>query len=64
MSENAYPAAVLAVTQGFAAFTTFAPKLSEVRKVDPSTDPGGVADVRLGELGAIVVTMGTAIIVQ
>jgi len=54
--------ATLGVTTGIGAFTTFLPKLSDVRKADPLSDPAMAADVRLGEIAAVASTIGIGII--
>lgn len=53
--------ATLGVTQGISAFTTFLPKLSDVRKAGP-TDIDIAADVRLGEVAAVTLTIGIGVI--
>lgn len=50
--------ATLAVSQGVSAFTTFLPKISDVRKVDPANNPDVAADVRMGEVAAVALTVG------
>lgn len=52
----------LAVSNGITAFNSFLPKLSEVRKADPQANPDIAADVRLGEVAAVAVTMGVSMI--
>lgn len=54
--------AMLSVTSGIQAFTTLLPKLSEVRKADPVSNPDIAADVRMGEIGASALTMGVGLI--
>jgi hypothetical protein len=54
--------ATLGVTQGITAFTTFLPKLSDVRKANPETDTDTAADVRLGEIAAVTLTIGIGVI--
>lgn len=56
-------ASILAATQGFSAFTQFMPRLSEVRKADKG-DPDIAADVRVGEIAATGVTIGTGAILS
>lgn len=53
-------ATILGATQGFSAFTQFLPRLSEVRRTDPGSDIA--ADVRMGEIAAAGVTIGTGAI--
>lgn len=55
--------ATLAATQGFTAFSQFLPRLGEVRRATKSENPDIAADVRLGEIAAVGVTMGTGAIV-
>lgn len=55
--------AVLSMTQGFAAFTLFMPKLSEVRAAT-SNDIKTVHDVRMGEIAATSVTLGIGAIIS
>lgn len=45
------------------AFMGFLPRFSEVRRADP-TDEGMNKDIRLGEIAAIAVAMGTGLIVS
>lgn len=52
--------ATLSITQGFAQFNVFLPRLSEVRKAIPGDDVA--ADVRVGELAAIAGTVGVGLI--
>lgn len=52
----------LAVTQGLSAFQSFVPKLSEIRRADPVANPDLAADVRLGELAAVTLTVGVGAI--
>lgn len=54
--------ATLALTQGFAQFQVFLPKLSEVRRATIDTHPDIAADVRVGEIAAVAGTMGVGII--
>ena len=56
--------ASLAISQGVTAFLSFLPKLSEIRKADPATDPGMVGDVRMGEVAATAVCVGVGTIVS
>ena len=61
-SENA-SLAVLSMTQSVASFTTFMPKISEVRKA-ANTDPDIVSDVRMGEVASITTTLAVATVVS
>lgn len=56
--------AAIALTQGYAQFQAFLPKLSDIRKADPVNDPEFAADVRIGEVAAFVGTMGVGVIVS
>lgn len=61
MSDVMGPAS-LAASTGFSAFSTFLPRLSEVRKANASTDTDMVGDVRLGEVAAFATAMGIGLI--
>lgn len=61
MSEVLGPAS-LAAGQAISSFTTFLPKLSDVRSSNAAAEPGMVGDVRLGEVAASAVTLGIGII--
>ncbi len=54
--------ATLAMGQSISAFNSFLPKFAEVRKTNPVDDPGFAADVRMGEVAAVIVTMGVGAI--
>lgn len=54
--------ATLSVTQGITAFSTFLPKLSEVRKATPENNPDIAGDVRMGEVAAATITLGMGMI--
>lgn len=54
--------ATLGVTQGISAFVTFLPKLSEVRKANVEVNTDTAADVRLGEIAAVTLTLGIGVI--
>lgn len=54
--------AMLSVTTGVQAFYTLLPKLSEIRKADPVNNPDIAADVRMGEVGAVALTLGVGAI--
>lgn len=56
-----YGPAMLGVTQGITAFTTLIPSLSDIRKADP-TDLSFAADVRMGEVAAVTLTVGIGMI--
>lgn len=61
MSDMFGPA-MLSVTTSVQAFYTLLPKLSEVRKADPVANPDIAADVRMGEVGAVALTLGVGAI--
>jgi hypothetical protein len=63
VDPQASSAALLAMTQAIAAFTTFLPPLAEVRK-KTADDPLFAADVRVGELAAASLTIGVGAIVS
>jgi hypothetical protein len=52
------------VSQSFTAFIHFLPPLSEVRKADPVNNPDIVGDVRMGEIAAITLAIGTGAILS
>jgi hypothetical protein len=54
----------LAISQAISSFNTFLPSLSEIRKNDPMNDPEFTADVRMGEVAAVVITIGVGAIVS
>jgi hypothetical protein len=54
----------LAVSQAIGSFTTFLPSLAEIRKNDPIHNPEFAADVRVGEIAAVCVTLGVGVIVS
>lgn len=54
--------ATLVVTQGISAFQAFLPKFSEVRAAHPENNPAVAADVRMGEVAAVTVTIGMGLI--
>lgn len=52
--------ATLAITQGYAQFNVFLPRLSEVRRAAPGDDVA--ADVHIGVLAASIGTLGVGFI--
>lgn len=56
--------ATLAISQAVSSFTTFLPPLAEIRKNHPDIDPSFAADVRVGELAAIGITLGIGAMVS
>lgn len=55
-------AASLVIAQGVGSFSTFLPKFSDVRRGNPADQPDFAADVRMGEIAAVTVTMGVGAI--
>jgi hypothetical protein len=53
-----YGPVTLTLTSGLAQFQVFLPNFREIRQGNPTSDPGLVADVRMGELAAVLVTLG------
>jgi len=62
MSNDFLGPASISIGQGVAAFFTFMPTLSEVRKAEPGSDIA--ADVHHGEICAAVVTFGVAAVIS
>lgn len=62
MTDVVGPAS-LALGQGVGAFSMFLPRLSDVRKTDPATDHSMVADVRVGEIAAVALTVGVGAVI-
>ena len=54
----------LAISQAVGSFTTFLPSLSDIRQKDPANNPEFAADVRMGEVAAVCVTLGVGVIVS
>ena len=54
----------LALTSAISSFTQFLPNMAEIRKNDPVHNPEFAADVRMGELAAVTITMGVGVIVS
>lgn len=50
--------AMLGMTQSIGLFQTMLPKFSEIRKTNPEDNPELVQDVRMGELAAVLLTLG------
>jgi hypothetical protein len=50
--------ATLCMTQSLTLFQQFLPRFQEISSADPSKDAGMVRDVRMGELAAVVTTLG------
>lgn len=64
MADAIVGPATLVVSQGFSAFATFLPKLTDIRKADAKINPDIVGDVRLGEVAAFAFCVGTGVIVS
>lgn len=64
MDSSVIGPATLAASQGFSAFVQFLPRISDVRKADPTVNADMRGDVRFGELAAASVTIGTGLIVS
>ena len=62
MAGSEVGVAILGATQGMSAFLSFMPKFSDIRKNDPVANPEFAADVRMGELAAVTITMGIGLI--
>lgn len=56
--------AAIALTQSYAQFQAFMPKLSDIRKADYDNDSDMVGDVRIGEVAALIGSLGVGIIVS
>lgn len=54
----------LALTSAISSFSQFLPNMADIRKNDPINNPEFAADVRMGELAAVAVTMGVGLIVS
>lgn len=61
MSADAAAVGTLAMTQAVAAFTFFLPKITDVRKASIA-DAEAIADIRTGEVAALVVSLGVGAI--
>lgn len=64
MSTRDTGVAALALTQSYAQFQTYMPRLADVRRADPEHDTDIVGDVRVGEIAAFVGSLGVGIIVS
>lgn len=58
MDGNVIGAATLSMTQSLSLFQTFLPKFSDIGKADPATNTELVRDVRMGEIAAVLMTLG------
>jgi hypothetical protein len=54
--------ATLALTQSYAQFQAYMPKLQDIRKTDPIENPEFAADVRIGEIAALIGSLGVGVI--
>jgi len=59
---DVYGPAMLGVTTGLGAFMAMLPKLSDIRRANMETDPAIAADVRMGEVAGVTLTMGIGLI--
>lgn len=50
--------ATLSMTQALTLFQNFLPRFAEVRLADPDKNPDVIRDVRMGELAAVLMTLG------
>lgn len=62
MNPEMFGPASLAIGQGVTAFNVFLPKITDIRKANPADNPEFAADVRIGEIAAVTVTMGIGLI--
>lgn len=62
MNPDMFGPASLAIAQGVTAFNVFLPKITDIRKANPADNPDFAADVRIGEVAAVTVTMGIGLI--
>ena len=58
MDGNVIGAATLSMTQSLTLFHQFLPTFADISKADPQVDKAVVRDVRLGELAAVLMTLG------
>ena len=58
VNPNVIGPATLSMTQALALFQNFLPRFSEVRLADPDRNPDVIRDVRMGELAAVLMTLG------
>lgn len=49
--------ATLSMTQALSMFNMFLPDFTQLSKADPN-DPGTIRDVRMGEIAAVMMTLG------
>lgn len=54
--------ATLVISQGFSAFNAFLPRLTDIRKADAAINPDIIGDVRMGEIAAFTMCVGTGIV--
>lgn len=60
--SDVFGPATLAAGQTLSTFTTFLPRLSDVRKANRASDLDMVADVRMGEVAAAAISMGIGVV--
>lgn len=58
VDPNVIGPATLSMTQALALFQNFLPRFAEVRLADPDKNPDVIRDVRMGELAAVLMTLG------
>ena len=54
----------LALSQAIGAFNAFLPDITEIRKHTPDNDPEFAADVRMGEVAAVALTIGVGTVLS
>lgn len=55
--------AAIALTQTYAQFQSYMPKITDVRKADPA-DTEMIGDVRMGEIASLIGSLGVGLIVS
>ena len=64
MDPSAIGPSITAMSTGIGAFGSMLPRLSDVRKTNPGDDPTTTADVRHGEVVAVVITVGVGVLMS
>jgi hypothetical protein len=54
--------ATLSITQAITSFHSFLPPFTEIRKQHPADNPSFAADVRMGEIASVTVSLGIGLI--
>jgi hypothetical protein len=62
MDANVIGPATLSITQAVSAFHSFLPPFADIRKQHPADNPAFAADVRMGEIASVTVTLGIGLI--